>query len=155
MASPLKRFITVVLLVLALLFIAASSAFIYTSDPSFCARCHEIAPAYEGWRHSPHRNVSCYQCHADPGLGGKLRARLRGMRMLYLHFSDSDKKFGDSDKKPLPTCEFDWHRCYECHYNPLPGATAMPPLPPSHLYFSAEQRRQCAICHDDVSHGSR
>ena len=148
MASLSKRFVVIALLLLALLFIAASSAFVHTTDPSFCARCHEIVPAYEGWQRAPHRDVSCHQCHADPGLVGEIRARLTGLRMLRVHLSGSDEK-------PTPTCEFDWRRCYECHYNPSAGSAAMPPLPASHLYFSAEQRRQCAVCHDDVSHGPR
>ncbi|MBC8447586.1 MAG: NapC/NirT family cytochrome c [Chloroflexi bacterium] len=146
MSSLSKRFI-VVLLLLALLFVAASSAFIHTSDPSFCARCHSMAPAYEGWQNAPHRNVSCHQCHAAPGLDGEISARLQGLRKLYNHLSGNDKK-------PLPTCDFDWRRCYECHYDPAAGSAAMPPLPESHLHFSADDFRRCAICHDDVSHSS-
>ena len=145
MSSLSKRFIVIALLLSALLLVAASSAFIHTTDPSFCASCHEIVPAYEGWQRSPHGEVNCHQCHADPGLVGEISARLKGLRMVYVHLSDDEEK-------PLATCEFDWYRCYECHYSPAAGSATMPPLPASHLYFSAEDRRQCAVCHDDVSH---
>ncbi|MDH7486023.1 MAG: NapC/NirT family cytochrome c [Anaerolineae bacterium] len=148
MPSSSKRIIAAALLALALLLAALSGAFIHTADPSFCARCHKILPAYEGWQRSPHRQVNCHQCHADPGLIGELRARVKGLYMVYVHFSDSDEQ-------ALPTCEFDWHRCYECHYDPPADLTSLPPLPASHLHFSAEGLRQCAVCHDDVSHGSR
>ena len=147
-SSPSKRFIVVALLLLALLLVAASSTFVYTTDPSFCARCHGMVPTYEGWRRSPHQSVNCHQCHADAGLAGEIGARLKGLRMIPIHLSGNDKE-------PLPTCEFDWRRCYECHYNQSASSATMPPLPASHLYFSDEDRRQCAVCHDDVSHSPR
>lgn len=148
MSSLFKRFIVVALLLIALLLVAAGSAFWYTTNPSFCARCHEMVSTYEGWQSSPHHSVTCHQCHADGSLAGEISARLRGLRMIPVHLSGNDKEL-------LPTCEFDWRRCYECHYMPSAGSATMSPLPASHLYFSDEDRRQCAVCHDDVSHSPR
>src|SRR5207245_10398143 len=44
-----------------------------TSQPTFCADCHTIAPSYESWVKSSHREVTCVACHVRPGIEGWLR----------------------------------------------------------------------------------
>ena len=41
-----------------------------TDQPEFCAGCHTIAPSYESWARSTHKDVSCVVCHVRPGLHG-------------------------------------------------------------------------------------
>jgi cytochrome c nitrite reductase small subunit len=43
-----------------------------TSQPTFCAGCHTIAPSYESWVKSSHREVACVACHVRPGIEGWL-----------------------------------------------------------------------------------
>ena len=44
-----------------------------TSQPTFYAGCHTIAPSYESWVKSSHREVVCVACHVRPGIEGWLR----------------------------------------------------------------------------------
>jgi nitrate/TMAO reductase-like tetraheme cytochrome c subunit len=32
-------------------------------DPEICKACHYIAPFYEKWKTSTHKNVPCLKCH--------------------------------------------------------------------------------------------
>ncbi|BCA54387.1 putative Cytochrome c-type protein [Nitrospira sp. KM1] len=43
-----------------------------TNHPKFCASCHTIAPSYESWVQSSHKDVTCVACHVRPGIGGWL-----------------------------------------------------------------------------------
>lgn len=38
------------------------------NDPAACNTCHVMGAAYEGWYHSPHRQVACAECHAPHDL---------------------------------------------------------------------------------------
>lgn len=70
-----KSFIKLALLVGALLVFFAASAgatMQYTERARFCTSCHVMAPMFNSWGHSAHRQVSCNDCHAPAGKGEKL-----------------------------------------------------------------------------------
>lgn len=35
----------------------------YSNAPQFCATCHTVAPSYDTWAASSHKDVSCVDCH--------------------------------------------------------------------------------------------
>ena len=41
-----------------------------TDHPKFCAACHNIAPSYDSWVKSSHKDVECVTCHVRPGIEG-------------------------------------------------------------------------------------
>ena len=41
-----------------------------TNHPKFCASCHNIAPSYQSWVKSSHKEVTCVTCHVRPGIQG-------------------------------------------------------------------------------------
>lgn len=47
-----------------------------TNQPEFCAGCHTIAPAYESWAKSSHKEVTCVACHVRPGVEGWLHDKV-------------------------------------------------------------------------------
>jgi cytochrome c nitrite reductase small subunit len=47
-----------------------------TDHPEFCAGCHTIAPAYESWAKSSHKEVACVACHVKPGVEGWLHDKV-------------------------------------------------------------------------------
>ncbi len=47
----------------------------YTSQPNFCASCHQISPSVVSWSEGPHKDVTCLKCHADPGTVGMSSAK--------------------------------------------------------------------------------
>ena len=70
-----KSFLKLAVLVGSLLvfFVAsAGAAMKYTERAQFCNSCHVMAPMFNSWGHSAHRQVSCNDCHAPAGKGEKL-----------------------------------------------------------------------------------
>jgi len=39
----------------------------YSTSPSFCNSCHIMAPYYQAWKTSKHKDVPCVECHYPPG----------------------------------------------------------------------------------------
>ncbi len=58
-----------------------------TEQPQFCGACHEMSNNFASWNESRHKNISCADCHAGPGLGGWLAAKAGGVSQLWVHFS--------------------------------------------------------------------
>lgn len=52
-----------ILLVLVVLAIPSASIYYSAAGGKFCARCHEIQPAYRSWHTSTHRDIACKECH--------------------------------------------------------------------------------------------
>lgn len=54
------------------------ASFQWTSQPSFCVKCHPMEPFVAGWQAGPHQDVNCEECHLPPGtvafVGGKIAA---------------------------------------------------------------------------------
>ena len=39
-----------------------------TTKPQFCRSCHIMEPYVDSWADSSHKNVTCVDCHYEPGL---------------------------------------------------------------------------------------
>ena len=58
-----------------------------TNHPKFCASCHTIAPSYETWAKSSHKEVTCVACHVRPGLEGFIEDKaIAGTKDLLITF---------------------------------------------------------------------
>jgi len=57
-----------------------------TNHPKFCASCHTIAPSYESWIVSSHKEVTCVTCHVRPGVEGWIQDKaVNGTKDLAIH----------------------------------------------------------------------
>jgi len=71
-------------LILLVLGLAGYGGMNYASTPEFCASCHSMSSHFDSWQVSPHApEVTCIECHSDPGALGELAAHVKGVRMLY------------------------------------------------------------------------
>jgi len=107
--SKMKKLI--IILGIALIGIIGSGAAVsYTSQPSFCTSCHEVAPAVESWEVSAHQQVDCMACHADPGFTGKMKIKLNSWKEIKAHLFDnlSPEEVGAHVEVPAD-------RCLSCH----------------------------------------
>ena len=59
-------------------FLFAAVSFWWTSQPSFCDRCHVMEPYVAEWKQSVHRDVNCENCHLTPGFFGYLGGKISG-----------------------------------------------------------------------------
>lgn len=99
----------IALIVGGIALIAAASAGVhYTSQPAFCASCHEMQSLHRGWSKGSHANTGCSACHADNTIAGQVRAKVNGLRQVYTHFT-TQVDLGRVNA-PVPA-----RRCVRCH----------------------------------------
>lgn len=117
-----------------------SKAYSYLQDdPMACMNCHVMKDAYDGWKVSSHRNITCNQCHTPNDFVGKYATKMEhGARHSYVF------TFGDPQLMRLKESGEDivTNNCVACHQ------TMVNSILPEH----GEERR-CLQCHEGVAHG--
>ncbi len=58
-----------------------------TEQPQFCGGCHEMGQNFDTWNVSRHKDITCADCHAQPGLLGWVKAKTAGLKQLRVHFT--------------------------------------------------------------------
>ena len=116
----------------------------YTSNSEFCGTCHEMTPLHQSWQTSSHRNVACYDCHAEPGFKGTVKAKAKGMKELYLHMTSSNFTL-KADERNI--------NCYSCHQDKVkmnaPKALA---AKDPHTVKHYDNGMTCMSCHSGLVH---
>lgn len=54
----------------------------WTETADFCGRCHTMGPELKAHAISAHRELSCAECHVEPGIQGWVKAKINGTRQL-------------------------------------------------------------------------
>lgn len=115
-----------------------------TSTPRFCQSCHEMRPEYVTWKSSAHSQISCIDCHIDPGTKNFLVHKIKSFDQLYKHFTGKvyapitiDKTISDEV-------------CERCH-TPNRVATPSGDIKIPHKVHK-ESKVPCVICHQAVAH---
>lgn len=133
-----------------------------TNHPKFCASCHTIAPSYESWTRSSHKEVTCVACHVRPGLRGWLHDKAwAGTKDVAIYL------FGTPTDPHELQAHVHSEVCLGCHRHILRVSEIAPrDLPPpvkevglvmSHrLHMEAFSKRGlqegCTTCHSGVVH---
>lgn len=55
----------------------------WTETPDFCGRCHTMDPELKSFAVSPHREVTCGECHVEPGVAGWVKSKITGTKQLF------------------------------------------------------------------------
>jgi len=55
-----------------------------TANYKFCAMCHNMDTYIESWKQSTHKDVSCLECHFEPGLWGELSGKWKAQTHVVL-----------------------------------------------------------------------
>ena len=121
--------------------------YVVTSSPSFCARCHEVKPYVTSWKESPHKDVTCLDCHQPRGELGKFHSKSRGLNYLLQHMSGN---FTVITKAIV----FEGN-CIACHLGDMKKHTDATPLANSseiNHYESINANESCLKCHRTTGH---
>jgi len=54
----------------------------WTETADFCGRCHTMDPELKAHAISAHRDLSCAECHVEPGIEGWIKAKINGTKQL-------------------------------------------------------------------------
>jgi nitrate/TMAO reductase-like tetraheme cytochrome c subunit len=124
-----------------------------TSQPRFCGSCHYMAPYYESWKTSNHKDVLCVECHIPPGIQSELRKKYEALAMVARYFT------GTYSTKPW--VEVDDQACLRsgCHIKRVSlGKELYRGVLFDHQPHLTEMRREkrlrCTSCHSQIVQGS-
>lgn len=85
----------------------------YSESTAFCSVCHTMDPEAKGLAAGAHSNVSCAECHVNPGVTGFLKAKLNGTKQLVDTLSGSyPTPIPPPAHEEMPSTE---DTCMECH----------------------------------------
>ena len=156
---------TLVLAVMVGAVALAGIAIPLTDQPEFCAGCHTIAPSYESWAKSSHKDISCVACHVRPGFQGWLTDKvLAGARDTAITF------LGTPTEAHNLKATVDSGVCVSCHRHILRVSEIAPrdlPLPVNDVGLVVGHRQHmeaftvrgqgegCTTCHAGVVHDAQ
>ena len=85
----------------------------WTETPDFCGRCHTMAPELQAYEAGPHSDVTCGECHVEPGITGWVKAKFNGTRQLVqIVLGTFPEPIPPPDHDHLPSAE---DTCAKCH----------------------------------------
>ncbi|WP_407313631.1 cytochrome c3 family protein [Desulfosporosinus sp. SB140] len=118
-----------------------------TSDPFFCASCHEVKKYTTSWQSSAHKSINCLECHQPRGELGKFQAKARGLNYVFQHLT------GDYT---VPTrAVISDRNCIECHLDDnsaFPKTIKLKNTIKVNHYQTIKKSQSCIDCHRDTGH---
>jgi trimethylamine-N-oxide reductase cytochrome c-type subunit TorC len=119
----------------------------YTSRSEFCNACHEMNPMYQTWQTSSHKEVACFDCHAEPGIQGLVKAKAKGIKEVYLHMVGATANI-KADERNI--------NCFSCHQdkaktNLEKASAAKDPHTQKHF----DNGMTCVSCHAGIVHNGK
>jgi cytochrome c2 len=86
----------------------------YLDSTNFCGTtCHVMLPENTAYHLSPHAHVACVDCHIGPGLPWMVRAKVNGLRQLYMVATHTYPRPIPSPVKNLRPAS---QTCEQCHW---------------------------------------
>lgn len=123
-----------------------------TTKPEFCRKCHIMEPYYQSWAHSSHNNVTCVDCHYEPGLLETFEGKFKALSQL--------AKYATQTQGSKPWAEVSDYSCMRsgCHSNQLlEGEIRFGRVRFDHRYHLIGMRRgktlRCTSCHSQIVQG--
>lgn len=138
-------------LIIGLAVVGAWTSVELSSKPQFCGSCHVMAPYYESWKESSHKNIACVECHIAPGVTAEFRKKYEALSMVASYFTGT---YGTN-----PWAEIDDAACLRCHERRLlAGKELFGDVLFDHSSHLAGMRRgkdlRCTSCHSQIVQGS-
>jgi nitrate/TMAO reductase-like tetraheme cytochrome c subunit len=85
----------------------------WTETADFCGRCHSMEPELAAYEAGAHREVSCAECHVEPGVAGWIKAKMNGTRQLVeVVLGTYPEPIPPPDHAELPPASV---TCQKCH----------------------------------------
>lgn len=131
--------------------VATYGAMSVSSTPAFCGTCHVMAPYYDSWAESSHKEIACVDCHIPPGITAELRKKFEALSMVARYFTAT---WGTR-----PWSEIEDASCLECHERRLlTSREVFGDVLFDHGPHLTELRRgkrlKCTSCHSQIVQGS-
>ncbi len=93
--------------------VGGMTAISYSETPGFCGLCHTMDPELKAYAASAHNEVTCAECHINPGLGGFVKAKMNGTKqLLHILTGQYPTPIEPPDHQSLPPVT---DSCLKCH----------------------------------------
>ncbi|HZM00010.1 MAG TPA: cytochrome c3 family protein, partial [Planctomycetota bacterium] len=123
-----------------------------TTTPQFCRNCHIMEPYYQSWASSSHKDVTCVDCHYEPGLLETFEGKFKALSQL--------AKYVTQTQGSKPWAEVSDYSCMRsgCHSNQLlEGEIQFGRVRFDHRHHLIGMRRgktlRCTSCHSQIVQG--
>lgn len=95
--------------------VTAYRAYHFTESVQFCGQvCHEpMKPEHVAFKHSPHANLSCVDCHIGPGAKWFVKAKISGLYQVYAVLT---KNYHRPIAAPVENLRPAKETCLTCHW---------------------------------------
>ncbi len=95
--------------------VGSYEAFHFTESNTFCGTlCHSVMnPEYTAYKHSPHAQVGCVECHVGPGANWYVRSKMSG---LYQVYATTTKIYPKPIPTPIKNLRPAQEVCEQCHW---------------------------------------
>lgn len=127
------------------LVVLAGASMWWTSQPSFCNRCHPMEPYVRSWEASSHAEVNCEECHLQPGTIAFIGGKLASLQVVvdYFHGNFRDESFNAVVSNAS---------CLECHADIENRQLVSDQIKVDHAGI-IRLGSKCMSCHSTVAHG--
>ena len=93
--------------------VGGMTAISFSETPGFCGMCHTMDPELKAYAMSPHKDVTCAECHINPGLGGFIKAKANGTKqLLHILTGQYPTPIEPPDHADMPPVK---DSCLKCH----------------------------------------
>jgi len=108
-------FVIATVIFLVLVGVASFKGYEFTESTTFCGKlCHVVMqPEYTAWQNSPHARVKCVECHVGPGAKWYVKAKLSGLRQVWVVLTHS---WPTPIETPIANLRPSRGTCEHCHW---------------------------------------
>ena len=118
----------------------------YSETASFCGRCHTMDPELKAYAMSPHKEVTCAECHVEPGVAGFVKAKANGTKQLIgIITGNFPTPIPPPDHADLPSVKDSCMKCHEVDKLTENGGPVKLVLRPRYRPDAANTRELVAI----------
>lgn len=118
----------------------------YSETPAFCGMCHTMDPELKAYAMSPHKEVTCAECHISPGLAGFVKAKANGSKqLLHVITGNYPTPIRPPDHADLPPVKVTCLKCHEKEKLTENGGPVKLVLRPRYKSDEANTRETLAI----------
>ncbi len=130
----------------------------YSTQPQFCASCHNMVPYVKSWEASTHgkAHVNCIECHFEPGVLETLQGKFKASTQLvkYITSTEGSKPWAQVSDTSCMRGGCHSTRLLEGKVDYKIGRTS---IPFDHTPHLTEMRRnkklRCTSCHSQIVQG--
>jgi nitrate/TMAO reductase-like tetraheme cytochrome c subunit len=118
----------------------------YTETAAFCGKCHTMDPELKAHAMSVHKELTCAECHVEPGAAGWVKAKIKGsVQLVEIVTGKFPKPIPPPDHASLPSVQDTCLRCHSLEQITANGGPMKLVMRPRYQLDKANTREMVAV----------